>query len=302
MDKRLSDLAIGQGGVIRRRQAFDLGLSGEELTALIQSEELTRICPGRYRVHPAESWADRVRGLRVLAGRDAIACRGTAARLHGIEGPPTSELITFYVPASAHLVRRPGMWVTRSEFAPTEICVHDDVPCTATLRTVVDCARFLPHANAVATIEGGVRKGLALDEVRVEIGALGRVVGAPAARRALRRVDLRSQSLLETEARLLLLDSGVDVEPQVELGNWHADLGVLGVRLAIELQGGTHRTKEQQQEDETKRAAFIASGWELVGFTADDVRKRPGYLVALVRRLVAVRANDSSDRGSFRTP
>jgi very-short-patch-repair endonuclease len=291
MDDRLVELANRQGGLLTRRQVRDLGLSGELLATLVRNGELTRVSPGRFRLHTTESWGDRVRGLKVLAGREAIAARGTSARLQGIEGAPTAEVITFYVPLSGHQVRRRGMWVVRSKFAPSEICVQGDIACTAPLRTVVDCARFLPHANAVATIEGGIRSGLVtLAEVTAAISTLHRVAGAPAARRALERVDLRSQSVLETEARLLFLDNGVDVEPQVELGNWHADLAVRRGRLAIELQGGSHRSKDQQQEDEDRRAAFLASNWEIVGFTADDVRKRPGYVVALVRRLVDVRS------------
>jgi very-short-patch-repair endonuclease len=290
VDERLSELAHQQGGLVTRRQVLDLGMTDETLTTLIRDGALTRVSQGRYRVHEVESWVDRVRGLQLLAGRDAVAARGTAARLHEIEGPPTADVITFYVPRSGHVVRRPGMWVVRCELEPTEICAAQDIACTSPLRTVVDCARFLSHPNAVATIEGGVRKGVVtLEEVTAAIAALRRVEGAPAARRALARVDLRSQSLLETEARLLLLDNGVAVEPQVELGNWHADLGVRSTRLAIELQGGTHRSKEQQQEDESKRAAFLSSSWEIVGFTADDVRKRPAYVVAVVRRIVEVR-------------
>jgi len=232
-----------------------------------------------------------VRGLQVLVGRHAVAARGTSARLQEIEGPPTADVVTFYVPGAARAVRRPGVSVLRRDVDPAEICAHHDIACTAPLRTVVDCARFLPHPNAVATKEGAIRKGVVtVEEVAAAIAALRRVPGASSARRALERIDLRSQSLLETEARLLLLDAGIAVVPQVELGNWHADLGVRGVRLAIELQGGSHRSKEQQQEDETKRAAFLGSNWEIVGFTADDVRKRPAYVVAVVRRLVEVRA------------
>jgi very-short-patch-repair endonuclease len=291
MDERLTDLAQQQGGLVTRRQLRDLGIGDKTLATMVRDEALARIAPGRYRVSELESWVDRVRGLRLLAGRDAIAARGTSARLQEIEGPPAADVITLYVPHSGGVRHQPGLLVRRCELDPAEIWTHDDIPCTAPLRTVVDCARFLPHPNAVATIEGAIRKGLvSLDEVTAAIERLHRVEGAPAARRALRRVDLRSQSLLETEARLLLLDAGVDVEPQVELGNWHADLGVRGVRLAIELQGGSHRSKEQQQEDETKRAAFLASKWEIVGFTADDVRKRHGYVVAVVRRLVDMRA------------
>jgi very-short-patch-repair endonuclease len=298
MDDRLRELARRQGGLFTRRQARNLGLSDEALTGLIRSGHISRLSPGRFQAEQADSWLDRVRGLAVLAGNGAVVARGAAARLHEIEGPPTADIVTMYVPMSSHLLRHAGMWVYRAQLAPEEICAVRDIACTAPLRTVVDCARFLPHANAVATIEGACRKRyVTLDEVTAAIEALHRVDGAPAARRALARVDLRSQSLLETEARLLLLDHGVDVEPQVELGNWHADLGVLTARLAVELQGGTHRTKEQQQEDETKRAAFLASKWELVGFTADDIRKRPGYVVAIVRTLVDSGSRTAADTG-----
>lgn len=290
MEERIAELASTQGGLITRRQLLDLGIGDKSIARFVRDDAFARIARGRYRLHEGDTWQQRVRGLHLLAGRDAVAARGTAARLHEIEGPPTADRITFYVPLSGHVARRPGMSVLRRDLDPSDIAQCDDIACTAPLVTVVDCARFLPHPNAVATIEGAVRKQLVtLAEVTAEILALNRVAGAPAARRALGRVDLRSQSLLETEARLLLLDHDVDVEPQVTLGDWHADLGIRRVRLAIELQGGTHRSKEQQQVDETKRAAFLSSHWEIVGFTADDVRKRPGYVVAVVRRLVHVR-------------
>lgn len=287
MDSRLQELAQEQGGLITRRQALDRGIGDNRLALLVRDGHITRVAPGRFRIHETESWLAQVCSMRALAGGHAIAAEGTSARLHEIEGPPTADVITFYVPRTSRAVQRAGLRVLRRNLAAAEICWAQGHACTAPLRTVVDCARFLPHANAVATIEGGIRAELVtLDEVTAAIEGLHGVEGAPAARRALARIDLRSQSLLETEARLLLLDSGVDVEPQVTLGNWHADLGVRRVRLAIELQGGTHRSKEQQEEDETKRAVFLSSNWEVVGFTAADVRSRPGYVIAVVRRLV----------------
>ncbi len=290
MDERLLELAQAQGGLVTRRQVLDVGLDDRALGLLVGNGSLERIKPGRFRIQASDTWVEQVRAAQLLAGQSSVAARGSAARLHQIEGTPTADVLTFYIPPSERAVRRTGLAVLRCQLEADEITQCADIACTSPLRTVVDCARFLPHRNAVGVIEGGVRSGLVrLEDITVAIGALSRVEGAPAARRALSRIDPLSQSFLETEARLLLLDAGIGVESQVELGSWHADLGVPDARLAIELQGGTHRSKEQHQEDETKRAAFLTSDWEIVGFTADDVRKRPGYVVAVVRRLVASR-------------
>jgi very-short-patch-repair endonuclease len=293
MDPRLEALAGQQGGLFTRAQARDLGLGDKVLYRLVREAELSRAAHGRYRLAEPESWIERVRAGLVLAGPGAIAARVTAASLAGIEGASTADEITLYVPPSGSALSRPGLSVIRSEVHPQEITSCLQIACTAALRTVIDCARFLPHANGVAIIEGAVRKGVVkLAQVTESIARLRHVEGAPAARRALLRVDVQSQSLLETEARLLLLDRGLEVSSQVELGRWHADLAIMSARLAIELQGGSHRSKEQHQEDETRRASFLASSWEVVGFTAEDVRRRPGYVVALVRRLVTLRTRD----------
>jgi hypothetical protein len=202
---RLIDLARAQHGLLTpaqaraaglRRYAVDVALAGgavERRAGLLRGRDVT----------PDDLSRVRVQSALLLAGRDAV----TAAR------PPRGCMVSralqqsprspFWCPrtASGTSPRRRRPPQRRGPSGPH--CV-DGIAVTSPLRTVVDCARRSEHVVAVCLLESAVRLGLVtVDEVRSRLDAFRpRTSGVPAARRALSRIDLRSESPLETVARL----------------------------------------------------------------------------------------------------
>ncbi|WP_367400617.1 endonuclease domain-containing protein [Arthrobacter sp. PsM3] len=97
------------------------------------------------------------------------------------------------------------------------------------------------------------------------------------ARQALELIRPGSDSAPETFLRLALTDAGLP-EPELQLkimpGDPYspaADLGYRRQRVAIQYDGGHHRTREQQSRDNRRDESFNAAGWRYFKFNADDL-------------------------------
>jgi len=118
-------------------------------------------------------------------------------------------------------------------------------------------------------------------------------------RRIRSEVRWRVDSPMETEVRLLLVDAGLP-EPECGLalreGGVHlgrVDLVWRAQRLVIEFDGDVHRTtRGQWQWDRTKRRRLRDAGWTVIELVGDDVRRRPGEVVAEVRRVLSGAPSD----------
>nr|WP_225224943.1 DUF559 domain-containing protein [Cellulomonas sp. JH27-2] len=107
---------------------------------------------------------------------------------------------------------------------------------------------------------------------------------APAlARIVLSRADGRSQSPLETVARVALVAAGFEVDAgRFITGVGYVDL-VVGGRVVVELDGFEfHRSRAQFREDRRRDRALVAEGYLVLRFAAEDVLYRTDELVAAV--------------------
>ncbi|MDX5317908.1 MAG: hypothetical protein LPK38_00895, partial [Actinomycetes bacterium] len=97
----------------------------------------------------------------------------------------------------------------------------------------------------------------------------------------------------ETHLRLALVGAGLpEPELQVKLDpeDPHspvADLGYRGARIAIDYDGATHLTSEQQSRDIRRSRAFTLAGWRHVTANCDDAAEGFRTVVGVVRRLLA---------------
>ena len=101
---------------------------------------------------------------------------------------------------------------------------------TSLLRTVVDCSRVLPFAEALAVADAALATGRLSQEELLAATAAMRGPGCPNARRMAAAATRRSGSFLESMLRALLITAGIDgFEPQVLVTNgWfraRVDLG-----------------------------------------------------------------------------
>jgi hypothetical protein len=238
---------------------------------------------------------DRVRAALLLAGNGAVAAGYAAAALHGIVGSPAGAPLWIAVPRDRHPERRRGVRIIRTPVAGDDLVHVDSIPVTSVLRTLVDCARHGDQLPAVCLIESAARQGLvSLDAVRAAIGRIRGQRGSARAATALSRADLRSESPLETKARLLLLDAGLPYpEPQRHFSptdKRRIDLAYVAPEggpyagLAIEIDGrGVHAKEAAFDADPRRQTALEEAGWLVRRFT-DQHLSDIEYVVQTVTR------------------
>lgn len=85
---------------------------------------------------------------------------------------------------------------------------------TSPLRTVLDCARTLPFAEALAVADSALQSGsVGFEELTLAAGRL-RGRGAASARRVAAAADARAAGPFKSAARAICLDEGLSVTPQ----------------------------------------------------------------------------------------
>lgn len=109
--------------------------------------------------------------------------------------------------------------------------------------------------------------------------------GAPRLRRALELSDSRSESPWETVLRLLLVLTGFEVDPQVEVFDaagaflGRADLRLRGTNRLPEYDGASHRDRERHCDDLRREKTLARAGYERYGYTKCEIVSDPRLVV-----------------------
>jgi very-short-patch-repair endonuclease len=183
--------------------------------------------------------------------------------------------------------------VHRASVPPDERVAVGGLWVTSPRRTVTDCARILSATSAVVVADSALRLGLLTADELTSAAVAMRGPGSVAARAALLSADDRSESALESVARLLFRSHGLAPELQVSIyqgGEFLARVDALfrAERLVIELDGYEHHSSRGAfQTDRRRQNALLAAGYRVARFTWDDVWQRPDYVIRVVRTLVA---------------
>ena len=144
------------------RQLVAAGYSHREVAGLTRDGQLVRLRRGAYaRPGPADGPEDRtgfdeaerhlmlVAATLPLVSADAVVSHRSAAALHGL--PTFSGLDQVALTRSSGSGKRRGyLHLHVAPLPADEVEVRDGVRVTTLARTVVDLARHLPHAEAVA--------------------------------------------------------------------------------------------------------------------------------------------------------
>jgi very-short-patch-repair endonuclease len=166
---------------------------------------------------------------------------------------------------------------------------------TGLSRTVTDCSRLLPFAEALAVADAALATGrLHSEELVAEVVAL-RGPRCPNARRVAAAATALSGSFLESILRALLIDAGVDgFEPQVLVTHdgfrARVDLGHRQARLALEAEGFEfHGSRRDFAADCYRYDELNTAGWLVLRFTYEQIIGDPTWVVATVRAALAQR-------------
>jgi hypothetical protein len=262
------------GGAARWERLRTLGVSNHAMEAAAE----LRIAHGTYALRDAPPTivaAVRLRG---------VVSHTTAAALHGFALWRTSAGL--HVTVESGRGRAPGVEIHRARLSTTD--VDEDRPITSPLRTVLDCGRILPITPAVVVMESALL-ARAIDLPTLAAAAADiRGPGSAGLRQAIRFVDVRAESSLESPLRMLVEPLGRELQTQVYVpGVGRVDI-VLDGWLALEGDGYEfHSDRTSYREDRRRGNALVVGRYVVLRFSWEDVYLRPAYVLEVVERVLA---------------
>ncbi len=298
-NKSVAQLAARQGGVVRRDQLLDLGLTPSAITRRIAIGDLKQQAKGVYRVFEPHDRIEVLRGaLAALPG--SVASHESAASLHGIAGFDRSRCSVTVPRSATH--RFPGVTVHRTDdLAPDHLARLSGCPVTSLERTVFDLAAQVSESMLGHIVDDLVTAG------RTRVGRLERVLLDVAGRgkpgtAVMRSIVLTRQAGVDPDAtpleRLgldLLSRSGIDefvaqYSPPFE-PTWRFDAAFPDLRLAVEWDSRRWHTRvEDFDRDRIRDRVAAANGWTVLRFTMRDLKDQPEQVIDQVTKALASRS------------
>lgn len=267
------------GGVARTADLLAL-VPRAALRAAVRRGEVVHVGRGRYALPTA------ARARRAAAEVDGYVCLLSAAahRGWGIAREPERPQVA--VPRHRD---DPGPLGVDVEVHRWSLPLSDvDAVATGALRTVLDCARELPLADALAAADSALRSGDVTREALCDAAA-----GAPPhVRRVLDLADPRASGPLESVLRAIAVEEGWDVVPQwavtVAGTTYHPDLADPFRGVVLEADSfAWHGDRDALARDVVRYNALVAAGWRVLRFTWEQVMQSPSYVRAVLRAMDA---------------
>ena len=235
------------------------------------------------------------RDLRLASARLVIPPRGrlcglTAAWVRGADVRRQDDLDVHVGFARGERIRsRPGIVVCQETLDDDDIVVVDGIRLTSPVRTAFDCLRWLRRPEGIVVADSLTHLGLLdVEELRSYFASKKRLRNLRIGERMVDLIEPLTESPMETRTRIALIDGGVP-RPQPQYEVHRADGRLAGrldfaypeAKLGVEYDGADHW--KQRREDDRRRAAIRACGWEVLVYSADDVFKTPWAMCAEVR-------------------
>jgi very-short-patch-repair endonuclease len=234
----------------------------------------------------------------LLAVTGGVAAGPTAALLHGFDLVRAPVVQHVVVPRRRHTSSPLGCRLHRLDLHPSEVVVRRGLAVTGALRTVRDCARWLPLAEAVAVADCALRRrAVTSAQLQAIVEAAPRSPVRSALARVLALVDDRSESVLESLARVALALAGIPTPvPQLRIGDRHGvevarvDLAWPEARVVLELDGfAYHSSRRDAHRDRLRANRLVLLGWQVLRAGWEETLGGPVRLVATVRAALDVR-------------
>jgi very-short-patch-repair endonuclease len=279
------------GGLGTRSEVLAL-TSRQGLRRAILDGRVVRLKAGTYALPDADQ--ARV-AARALGGTVSML----SAALHWgwkVRMPPARPSVTLarHRRIAARGVEADVRW---ANLAPDDVV--DGV--TGKLRTVVDCARWLPFPDGLSVADSALRAGdVTQPQLLAAAGASSRT-GRPAAIKVALAADERAANPFESSLRAIAIGvPGLCVEPQFPIGTvGHADLADERLRIALEAESWEfHATREAFRYDVRRYTSFTRLDWLVVRFLWEDVMHRPDRVHAILADVVRIRSARLAVRAS----
>lgn len=302
VEQAIAELQRRQLGLFARAQALECGLSPNVLDGWLRRGRIRRHLPGVYgNAGLPDSWEVAALAATMWAGGDAVLCRDSAARIHGLPLPRGRGAVLHLLVHDRRFRERDGILVHRTRALPAHhVTTVGPHPVTTPTRTVCDLC---------GTLQGRALRRLVAAAVRDELTdacslrACMREVGPVAGTRALRRLvdelsPLDAQCNSEFETVYLRMARRHGIEPTAmnhpirdeHGGRRYLDAVYLPERVWVELDSERYHGTLLDQNDDAVRTASIerAGVWaDPLRFTWNDVTQRPAAVAHVVRTALA---------------
>ncbi|HET9163990.1 MAG TPA: hypothetical protein VFN89_11205 [Solirubrobacterales bacterium] len=281
-----------QHGAIARRQLLELGLTPRRIERRIASGRLHPMWRGIYAVgRPLLDSRGRWMAAVLACGPDAALSHGSAAALWGFGAEPGSR-IEISVPSGKRRSRPHGIRVhRRAEAILGDITVHEGIPLTSPVRTLIDQATRLRPMQ----LERAVNEADKLDRVRAEAlhASLDAYRGQPGVaplRKLLDPLAFRlSDSKLEQLMRPLAHAVGLPApETKAWVNGYEVDFFWPELGIVVEADGlKYHRTASQQRRGLERDQAHLAAGMWPLRFSHWQIKRESAHVRRVLRSAVA---------------
>jgi very-short-patch-repair endonuclease len=281
--------------VITRAELLRGGFSRARINSLVQTGALISLHYGVYVTEDAAMQLRQLSGGELLmraaavlatSGTSAVVSHETAAELHGLDLPRTPpEVAITRPPGQGSRSGKTGVRVHVARLPASHVGSRVAIPLTTVARTVVDLARSQDFASGVVVADSALYKRLtSKGEMQRVLTELGRSPGAARAADVVEFSDGRSESPLESLARVTFRDCGLPApELQVQLGGdeftarvdfyWRKFRTVVEVDGAMKYDDRSAAVRQLQRDARLRRAGFEVEhfGWHEITQTPDEV-------------------------------
>lgn len=287
LDDLAADLAASQHGAFTTAQ---LGCDRRVAAKRTERGEWLRIHPGTF-VLPGllDEWTAQA-AMCLYVPRSAVS-GVDAARwwdFEGVAARPSEHLVPQGCGARLPALRRVD------DMLPWEI-VEEPAGClrfTDPTRTLIELGVSQPRPNLERTIESALRLGRTTEpRLRARARQLRRR-GRRGPAAVLDVLDGRPTGIADSDGEVLLVQllvAGGVPKPvrQHRIGRWRFDLAWPDQKVALELDGSTHRSEARRRLDARKQNDAVLAGWTLLRITWDRVANEPDVVVAEVLAALA---------------
>ncbi len=277
--------------MVARRQLLALGVSPRRIERRIASGRLHPVWRGVYAVgRPQLGRLGRWMAAVLACGPGTALSHGSAAALWGF-GTEQGGMIDVSVP-SRRRSRQPGVRAhRRTDAVLSDLAVHDGIPVTSPVRTLIDQAMRLRPMQ----LERAVNEADKLNRVRADVlhGSLDAHRGQPGVaplRRLLDPLAFRlSDSELEQLARPLARAAGLPApETKAWVNGYEVDFFWPELGIVIETDGlKYHRTASQQRRGLERDQAHLAAGMWPLRFSHWQIKHEAAHVRNVLRSAVA---------------
>lgn len=241
----------------------------------------------------------RLAAARLVIPPHGVLCGLTAAWIYQADVRRQDDLdVHVGFPEGKRIRNQPGLVVSQETLKASDVWTISGVAVTSPVRTAYDCLRLLRGRERLVVADALTHLGVTtVEELRRYFATQRRMRNLRIAERLLDDIEPKSESPMETRLRLVLIEGGLPrPEAQWEIKNsagvvkWRLDLAYPDVKVAIEYDGAWHW--KQRRDDDRRRAALRALGWDVHVFDSDEVYGNPDRVVSEVR--AAIRARRAS--------